>query len=364
MKIAILYFQDIKKPLAGDLTYLSNLSRSLVERGHEVEILSWFGTQSDQSLWRARFKRNVYASYVLAKSARLSRFDLVLFAEPLYPFNMLLLRYLKSRIKSRIILCEVGGPALRSRLYYLPIRNKFPVLINENNARHFAESIATDIGLLPPGIDTARFHPLDMDKKWDLLYLGHLYKEKGVLLLMNAMKWLKDKGHSLKLKIICAPNAEEHFYRRYIKHNGLDNIDMECAIIYDHISVYNSARLFVYPGTSYKRVAQFPLTILEASACGLPVVCTTLYRHIDLPNITCAEPTPESLADAILRSLNTWNLDKRDRTTAVIHDRHALASAGRIAESLFTDIVEGRRLSKSSYAGKSSSQRERDQTDI
>lgn len=165
---------------------------------------------------------------------------------------------------------------------------------------------------------------------------------------MNAMKWLKDEGHSLKLKIICAPNADENFYRRYIKHNRLDNIDMECAIIDNHISVYNSARLFVYPGTSHRRVAQFPLTILEASACGLPVVCTTLYRHIDLPNITWAEPTPESLADAILLSLNTWNLDRRDQTIAAINDRHALASAGRIAESLFTDIVEGRRLSKSS----------------
>lgn len=149
MKIAILYFQDIKRPLAGDLTYLSNLSRGLIERGHEVEILSWFSTQSDQSLWRARFKRNVYAAYVLAKSARLSRFDLVLFAEPLYPFNMLLLRYLKSRIKSHIILCEVGAPVIRSRLYYLPIRNRFPVFINGDNARHFAESISTDIGLAP-----------------------------------------------------------------------------------------------------------------------------------------------------------------------------------------------------------------------
>jgi putative protein kinase ArgK-like GTPase of G3E family len=51
MKIAILYFQDIKKPLAGDSTYLSNLSRSLIEEGHEVEILSLFGPQSKSNLW-------------------------------------------------------------------------------------------------------------------------------------------------------------------------------------------------------------------------------------------------------------------------------------------------------------------------
>jgi glycosyltransferase involved in cell wall biosynthesis len=343
MKIAILYFQDIKKPLGGDSTYLANLSRSLIEKDHEVEILSLFGPQSKSTLWEARLKRSIYSAYIFAKAARISRYDIVLFAEPIYPFNMVLLRDLKLLTKAHIVLNEIVAPRIKNKFYYLPIRNKFPVLINGESARHFAESIATEVELLPPSVDTTRLYPLDLDKKWDLLYIGHLFKEKGVLLLLHTMKRLKDTGSHLKLKILCTWSTEEKFYRRYIRENGLDNVDMETAIITDHISVYNSARAFVYPGLSHNRVAQFPLTILEASACGLPVVCTTLYRHVDLPNITWAEPTPESLGNAILLSLNAWNLDKHDQTIAVIRERYSISNMGSIAESFFTRIIANNR---------------------
>jgi len=343
MKIAILYFQDTKKPLAGDSVCLSNLSQSLVQRGHKVEILSLFGPQSRSSLWKARFKRSIYSAYIFAKATKLSRYDIVLFTEPLYPFNMLLLRYLKFITKAHIVLNEVGTPRVKNKFYYLPIRNKFPVLINGENARPFAENIATKVELLPPCVDTTKLRPLEIDKKWDLLYVGHLYREKGVFLLLQAMNRLKERGFSPKLKIICTPCVEEKFHQRYIRENSLANVDMETAIISDHISVYNSARVFVYPGISYNRVAQVPLTILEASACGLPVVCTTLYRHIELPNISFAEPTPESLADAIIRATKSCNSSKGERTIAVVRERYSVNTVGEIAESIFARVIENSR---------------------
>ena len=117
---------------------------------------------------------------------------------------------------------------------------------------------------------------------------------------------------------------------------------MEKAIIADHISAYNSARVFVYPGTSYDHVAEVPLTILEASACGLPVVTTSLYRHIDLPNITITDVDPESLAQALLRAGNNWNQSKRDDTTAAIREKYSLTSLGSLAESFFAKVIDGR----------------------
>lgn len=341
MRIAVLYFQDTENPLTGDDTYLLNLSRSLAERGHEVKVFSLFGTPPKISLWGDRFKRTIYSTFVLAKTSKLSHYDIVLFTEPLFPYNLMLLRYLKFRTKAHIIL-YVGVPRITSRLYYLPIRGKFPALIIGETARPFAKSIATKVRLVPPGIDITRLYPLDIDKKWDLLYIGHLYQEKGVLLLLRTMAWLKNRGSPLRLKIICTPSSEEKFYRRYIQENSLDNVDMETAIIKNHILVYNSARVFVYPGISYNRVAEVPLTILEASACGLPVVCCSLYQHIELPNITFADVDPESLADALLQAGNSWNQEKRDQTIAVIHERYSLTSLGSLAESFFTEVINGR----------------------
>jgi glycosyltransferase involved in cell wall biosynthesis len=220
--------------------------------------------------------------------------------------------------------------------------NKFPVLISGEIARPFAESIATKVGLVPPGIDISKFYPLDIDKKWDVLYIGHLYREKGVLFLLDAMKWLKNNGSPLKLKIIHTPSGEEKIYHRYIRENELTNVDMERAIIAEHISVYNSARVFMYPGISYNRVATTPLTILEASACGLPVVCTSLYRHIGLPNITFTDPDAKSLASALLQAASHSNPKTCDEAVAIIREKYSLTNMGSIAESFFTEVVDGK----------------------
>ncbi len=340
MRIAILYYQDLRNPLGGDRTYFLNLSRALAERGHETEILSLFDPPS-VNLWRARFKRTIYSTYMLTKASELNHYDIVLFTEPPYPQNMVLLTYLKSRTKTPIIL-YVSFPRFKSGFYYLPLKNKFPVLIAGENVRPFAGSIATRVGLVSPGIDTAKLYPLAMDNKWDALYIGNLFREKGVLLLLQAMKWLKSIGSPLKLKIIHSRNVEEKYYRTYIWENGLDNVDMERATIVDYLSVYNSAKVFVYPGISYNRVFDIPLTILEASACGLPVVCTSLYRHIELKNITFADLDAKSLAGALLQAASDWNPEKRNQTLSAIHERYSLTGMGSMAESFFTQVIDGK----------------------
>ena len=340
MRVAVLYFQDVDSPLAGDRTYLLNLSQSLTMRGNEVSILSLFHTLTEANIWANRFRRAIYSTFMLANIHKHSSYDILLFMEPLYPQNLMLLRYLRQRIKAQIVI-YVTKPRINWELYYLSIKSKFPALISGEVARPFAESIATKVQMVPPGIDTASLHPLDIEKKWDLLYIGHLYREKGVFLLLNAMKWLKVYGLPLKLKVIHSPGVEARFYRRYIRKNGLDNVDMEEATIVDKISVYNSARVFVYPGVSYNRVATVPITILEASACGLPVVCTSLYRYIDLPNITFSVPDARSLADAILQTRHSSNQEKRNRTLDIIHNQYSIETTGGMVESFLAGIIDG-----------------------
>lgn len=343
MKIGILYFADVQSPLTGHGTYLLNLHRSLSERGHEVSILNLFGTLSKISLLSDRFKRTIYSAFILAKASELSHYDIVLFFEPLYPQNIILLRYLKFLTKAHVVVYVVP-PRIHNQLYYLPIKGQFPALISGEVSRPFAESIATKVGFVPPGLDITRLYPMNIKKKWDLLYMGHLFREKGVMLLIQAMKWLKNNGSPLKLKIIHTPSGEEKLYRRYIRENELTNVDMERAIVTDHSLVYNSARVFVYPGISYNRVAATPLTILEASACGLPLVCTSLYRHIGLPNITFTDNDAKSLANALLQAADHSNPERCDEAVAIIHEKYSLASMGSMAESFFTEVIDDKKI--------------------
>ena len=55
MKIAILYFEDIKNSQGGDDAYFLNLSRNLIEKGHEVSHLGLFSIPSKINLWVESF---------------------------------------------------------------------------------------------------------------------------------------------------------------------------------------------------------------------------------------------------------------------------------------------------------------------
>jgi glycosyltransferase involved in cell wall biosynthesis len=301
-----------------------------------------FRSLSEANIWANRFRRLIYSTSMLANVHKHNKYDILLFMEPLYPQNLMLLRYLRQWTKAEIVI-YVTRPRINWRTYYLPIASKFPALISGEIARPFAESIATMVEMVPPGIDTANLRPLDVEKKWELLYIGHLYREKGVFLLLNAMKWLKVHGSPLKLKVIHTPGLEARFYRNYIRNNGLDNVDMEEAMIVDKISVYNSARVFVYPGVSYNRVATVPITVLEASACGLPVVCTSLYRCIGLPNITFSLPDARSLAEAILQATCGSHQETCNKALDIIRNQYSIEVTGGMVESFLAGVIDGRK---------------------
>jgi glycosyltransferase involved in cell wall biosynthesis len=341
LKIAILHFEETSRPGNGYKAYLLNLSRSLIQKGHRVDTLNLFGTASAAHLWGDRLKRTRYSAYLLAHAARLGGYDIVLFTEPLYPHNLLLLRYLRLCCRACIVLW-LWMPRISQEAYYTLIKKDFPALITAEIARPFAEKLATRVEILLPAVDIGRMCPRDVDKKWDFLYLGHLAREKGVILLLQAMKIIKANNMPCNLKIVHTPGKEEGAVRRFIAENGLDKVEIEMAVTDNHAAIYSSARVFVYPGIAYHRVVDTPLTIIEASACGLPVVTTSLYRHIALPNLTYCETDPELLAAAMLRALGSWDSLQQARALSVIQECHSLESLGNRAEAYFRGLLKGR----------------------
>ena len=128
--------------------------------------------------------------------------------------------------------------------------------------------------ILPRGLDTELFHPARRKPAFfekfgtcngevRLLYVGRISREKDLDLLAAAYRRLRDEGLPVQLFIVGhGPYSEafkkslpEAVFTGYLRGNEL-------------ATAYASADIFVFPSTT----DTFGNVILEAQACGLPVV--------------------------------------------------------------------------------------------
>jgi glycosyltransferase involved in cell wall biosynthesis len=128
--------------------------------------------------------------------------------------------------------------------------------------------------ILPRGLDTELFHPARREPAFfekfgahngeiRLLYVGRISREKDLDILAGAYRRLREEGLPVQLFIVGhGPYSEafekslpEAFFTGYLKGTEL-------------ATAYASADIFVFPSTT----DTFGNVILEAQACGLPVI--------------------------------------------------------------------------------------------
>ena len=132
----------------------------------------------------------------------------------------------------------------------------------------------TKLKILPRGLDTELYHPARRDSAFfekfgpsngevRLLYVGRISREKDLDLLADAYRRLRKEGLPVQLFVVghgpyseaLAKSLPEAFFTGYLSGTEL-------------ATAYASADVFVFPSTT----DTFGNVILEAQACGLPVV--------------------------------------------------------------------------------------------
>src|SRR3989344_4498318 len=103
-------------------------------------------------------------------------------------------------------------------------------------------------------IDLEIFKPLNLEKKYDLIFVGRLEKNKGIKLLLKAVKLLKEHsnilqnvGMSVKLLIVGSGSLKKELVN-FVETNGLkENVFFSgwLATSEDVAKAYSSARIFV-----------------------------------------------------------------------------------------------------------------------
>ena len=125
---------------------------------------------------------------------------------------------------------------------------------------------------VPSGVDTKRFRPLDIERvASSMLYVGRLDRRKGIEHIVRAMPAILDRVPDATLYVI-GRGPLEPTLRQLAREGGYED-----QVVYlgqvseeDLVAWYNRAALVVVPSA----FEGFGLAVLEAQACGTPVLAT------------------------------------------------------------------------------------------
>jgi glycosyltransferase involved in cell wall biosynthesis len=180
---------------------------------------------------------------------------------------------------------------------------------------------ACQVYYLPNAIDLSPYREiaernaliLKRDKPCKVLYLGYLGKAKGSFDLINVAKQIHYRGIELSFDLVgdeLTPGEWKQLEKQIseVELNGY--IRMHSAVTgASKIRFFNNADIFVYP--SYHE--GMPIAVIEAMACGLPIVATKVGGIPDLVkdgfNGFLIEPgKPDQLASTLLHLHNNSQL--------------------------------------------------------
>ncbi len=194
-------------------------------------------------------------------------------------------------------------------------RAKFIICISEFHRDFFRQLGADDAKLqvVYCGIDLAQFHLPEQpvrNVRPRLLASGRLVEKKGFGVLLEACRLLKERGVAFDC-IIGGNGPLEGELRQQVTAAGLD----DCVSLTGQMLKQEAIPAFMHQGDVYclpcvwsrdNDVDGLPQMLMEALACGLPVIST---RLVGIPDLIVHERTgllvepqdPAQLADAIER---------------------------------------------------------------
>jgi glycosyltransferase involved in cell wall biosynthesis len=162
-------------------------------------------------------------------------------------------------------------------------------------------------------IDHKRFkiiHPVN-ERSNTIGFIGRFSEEKGILNFINAIPGILKEYKNTEFLIIGDGDLKEKI-ETYLKKNKLrNNVNMTGWVSNEHLpEYYNSLKLLVIP--SYTE--GLPNVMLEAMACGTPVLATSTGSIPDIINdgkngFLLQNNSPECLEKRILQILHFNNLD-------------------------------------------------------
>ena len=208
---------------------------------------------------------------------------------------------LKFKGRRNFIVCTYHTPADKFRVIVQDknhiARIDAVIVVSRSQVEFFSELVGPDrVFYVPHGIDVDYFAPKDGKRRQSpgvrCLFVGiHL---RDFETLARTAQILNRYGKDIHLEVVTYPKFHHYF-------KGIDNVELYAGISDEKLlGLYQDTDIFVCPllGSTANN------SLLEAMACGLPIVSTDLPGVRDYVNDVCALYTPiadpQALAEAII----------------------------------------------------------------
>lgn len=197
------------------------------------------------------------------------------------------------------------------------------IVLSADSYEFYIKKIKNKILYLKTGINTKKFSPVSLEKKevirrkynMDLkrkilLHVGHLNEGRNVEVLLKV-----DKKYQiiLVLSTTTKEKADLKLRKKFEERKNIKIIDTFCPTIEE---IYQMSDLYLFPVIERENCIDVPLSVLEAAACNIPVICSDygeLKKFYDEPGFCfLSDFKPEILNNQIDRMVNYKSCHNRE----------------------------------------------------
>lgn len=341
-KIRILQTPVRFYPYTGGVEkYVLNLSQELINRGHSVKIVCANEPKSDLTeIDGIKVQRLNYIGKIANTNITLGLFFALLkenydiihthFPTPWSADISMIISFLKRKplvLTYHNDVTKTGLLGILTKIYNLVflkllLNRSSKILITQPeyiNISKYLYRYRNKIEVIPNGVDTKIYFQKNINKIPNQIFflsvLDKYHKYKGLQHLINAIKIVKTKIPNIRLIIGGSGELIEE-YETLTKVLGLEkNIEFRGFVESDKlVDLYNQSELFVLPSTGSEE--GFGIVLLEALACGTPVVATDIVgiaRGVKQNNcgIIVKPRNSDTLAEAIVKILKNPKLVRK-----------------------------------------------------
>jgi glycosyltransferase involved in cell wall biosynthesis len=320
----------------GTGVVVDNLSRKLIEKGHEVTVITFnFKNRSMNKDSSSPYKilkydyqfsplsNNISFLMALDLFKKRNEFDIIHAHSHLFSPTVFcgLIRFLGS---SPLIITNHGlysqtAPVLFSELWnntvskFIYKRSDKIICLSQSDKDSLNQIgiNSNKIDIIPNGIDADKFHPINKQNNHikNILFVGRLVYRKGIFNLIDAFDLLIKKLKDVHLTIIGEGPEKDKLIEKIKKYNISEKVNLKSRISEEElIKEHQFADVFVLPSFS----EGLPLVILEAFSCGTPVICSNLPQLKELVN-NCGLTVPWDDTKMLFKAMSDMLSDDKLR---------------------------------------------------